>query len=1005
MAPLATTSPDNYSHTDPLLSEPESRRGMDEAATADSATRGPGRHANSSNTRSDVADEQDHGLVAQLQRAAAQVDDGVNGDMADHDVAMADGPAGHDANDTSELNLHCSACSKRAHQRCARDTGTLKDGQGAATWRCAACSAKSSESESPKSVLARARNSNSAPRLVRDLLPVSRGVQKPNSHSIFAQPLISDGEDGGRSLRKRKSPTQEPPSSGKKRKATPHPTTAAADIAQPPEPERAVAHSTRRASQMQKTLPQARILQYRPFHKAPPYKFILAFRLDQANIAKILTRPPRPGKRRDRKKAPKIPAPEIIPPDAPKFPALPSSHLIFPSFMSERESEANAKPYGGILNDQDADTTRSLPQFRDRELFEIARKEAEEERRRASAAADAELNGDSASTAKPTRTVSGPPSKIKCIQFGKFVIDTFYAAPYPEEYSHESRLFICEFCLKYLPSEFVAYRHKLKCPAKHPPGDEIYRDGTISIWEVDGRKKTEYCQCLCLMAKMFLGSKTLYYDVEPFLFYILTEYDDLGYHFVGYFSKEKRPASQNNVSCILVMPIHQRKGYATFLIDFSYLLTRIECKEGSPEKPLSDMGLTAYRAYWDLTISRHLLDLGTSPFSTRKLMERTGMTADDVIHSLERLYAFVRDPVTKTYGIRYDKNLYESIIYDFESKKHRQLRPGNLIWTPYIMGRSDQAALDGAPLHAISAREDGNDDVTDRARSVIGNEEEPDRDAVSLRASAEPSKMPTSATAAKYDHEDVDDGPVNNNGLVSLGPPSTNALTNAAAVPVINLAEVSAQMNGLSSAHENHTAATTNGGAAALPLVPATPEQDGPTGYALAYRVHAIPPVRFQIEPPIPAAMMRTRSTKKRGHTAASGQTPTGNKTPSLQAPVRSSPRNPGASMNGTGSGTAATAATTGNGTGSSSSSESGTAAVTTTMNGSSNSERTSRTFTPEVRMHVRTPVRRSGRRTGLSNPDINAKSSASDDTAAAAPRPGPANIGVNINVGAQDSE
>ena len=190
------------------------------------------------------------------------------------------------------------------------------------------------------------------------------------------------------------------------------------------------------------------------------------------------------------------------------------------------------------------------------------------------------------------------------------MIDTFYASPYPEEYSHESRLFICEFCLKYLPSEFVAYRHKLKCPAKHPPGDEIYRDGSVSIWEVDGRKKTEYCQCLCLMAKMFLGSKTLYYDVEPFLFYILTEYDELGYHFVGYFSKEKRPASLNNVSCILVMPIHQRKGYATFLIDFSYLLTRIEGKEGSPEKPLSDMGLTAYRAYWDLTISRHLLELG-----------------------------------------------------------------------------------------------------------------------------------------------------------------------------------------------------------------------------------------------------------------------------------------------------------------------------------------------------------------------------------------------------------
>jgi len=29
---------------------------------------------------------------------------------------------------------------------------------------------------------------------------------------------------------------------------------------------------------------------------------------------------------------------------------------------------------------------------------------------------------------------------------------------------------------------------QLKCKARHPPGDEIYRDGIISIFEVDGRR-------------------------------------------------------------------------------------------------------------------------------------------------------------------------------------------------------------------------------------------------------------------------------------------------------------------------------------------------------------------------------------------------------------------------------------------------------------------------------------------------------------------------------------
>jgi len=46
-----------------------------------------------------------------------------------------------------------------------------------------------------------------------------------------------------------------------------------------------------------------------------------------------------------------------------------------------------------------------------------------------------------------------------------------------------------------------------------------------------------YCQNLCLLAKLFLDHKTLYFDVEPFLFYILTEVDRGGAHVVGYFSK------------------------------------------------------------------------------------------------------------------------------------------------------------------------------------------------------------------------------------------------------------------------------------------------------------------------------------------------------------------------------------------------------------------------------------------------------------------------------------
>lgn len=66
-----------------------------------------------------------------------------------------------------------------------------------------------------------------------------------------------------------------------------------------------------------------------------------------------------------------------------------------------------------------------------------------------------------------------------------------------------------------------------------PSGDEIYRHGNISMFEVDGRKEQQYCQNLAYLAKLFLDHKSLYSDVEIFLFYVLCEVDERGAHIVG----------------------------------------------------------------------------------------------------------------------------------------------------------------------------------------------------------------------------------------------------------------------------------------------------------------------------------------------------------------------------------------------------------------------------------------------------------------------------------------
>nr|XP_040045852.1 histone acetyltransferase KAT7-like isoform X5 [Gasterosteus aculeatus aculeatus] len=277
--------------------------------------------------------------------------------------------------------------------------------------------------------------------------------------------------------------------------------------------------------------------------------------------------------------------------------------------------------------------------------------------------------------------VSEGSNMIKTIVFGRYELDTWYHSPYPEEYARLGRLYMCEFCLKYMKSQTILRRHMAKCVWKHPPGDEIYRKVNISVFEVDGKKNKIYCQNLCLLAKLFLDHKTLYYDVEPFLFYVMTEADSTGCHLVGYFSKEKNSFLNYNVSCILTMPQYMRQGYGKMLIDFSYLLSKVEEKVGSPERPLSDLGLISYRSYWKEVLLRYLNNFQGKEISIKEISQETAVNPVDIVSTLQSLQM-----------LKYWKGKHlvlkrQDLIDDWKAKETKRgngktIDPKALKWTP-----------------------------------------------------------------------------------------------------------------------------------------------------------------------------------------------------------------------------------------------------------------------------------------------------------------------------------
>jgi histone acetyltransferase MYST1 len=218
----------------------------------------------------------------------------------------------------------------------------------------------------------------------------------------------------------------------------------------------------------------------------------------------------------------------------------------------------------------------------------------------------------------------------------------------------------------------------------------------------------------------------------------MTRLDETGYHVVGYFSKEKYSELGYNLACILTLPCHQRAGYGRFLIQFcecgrgwsgrgrgragapcgcadprpllesrcaetalhwsspsslparlgaaltAYELSKKEAKVGSPEKPLSDLGLLSYRSYWAwqiLGVLRALGAEGAGEVSVFDLVRATSIKPDDVISTLQHL-GLIRY-ITGSHVLAAPPETVEKEWARLDAKPGPVVDPRRIHWAPY----------------------------------------------------------------------------------------------------------------------------------------------------------------------------------------------------------------------------------------------------------------------------------------------------------------------------------
>ncbi|KAM0719319.1 hypothetical protein Q7P37_005224 [Cladosporium fusiforme] len=221
----------------------------------------------------------------------------------------------------------------------------------------------------------------------------------------------------------------------------------------------------------------------------------------------------------------------------------------------------------------------------------------------------------------PARTPMHGPQNVDNVVLGNLRIAPEYPSFYPEDL---------------IGGRKVPWLYKV-CAAEKEPiiGDVVYEKDGYAIQKIDGDEHKLFAQNLSLFAKLFLDTKSVFFDVSSFLYYLLIQLpspqpEQLNGdappalpsqpQIVGFYSKEKMSWDNNNLACILVFPPWQRKGLGQLLIG------------------ASARGLKGYVAYWCREVARYIVEApGKKTVSVKSISDATWIMPEDVVMALQEM--------------------------------------------------------------------------------------------------------------------------------------------------------------------------------------------------------------------------------------------------------------------------------------------------------------------------------------------------------------------------------